>query len=44
MLESQYQGTFGLIAVAHLAFVSDVVAIKRVSMDLSDNLDIMAEL
>lgn len=42
--ESEYQGTFGSIAVARLTFVNDLVAIKRISMNFSDNLDIMAEL
>ena len=44
VLESQYRGTFGSISVARLTFVKDLVAIKRISMDYSSHLDIMAEL
>ena len=43
VLETEYRGTFGSIAVARLTFVNDLVAIKRVSMDFSENVDIMAE-
>ena len=44
LLESEYRGTFGSISVARLTFMKDLVALKRISMDFSDNLDIMAEL
>ena len=43
VLDSKYRGTFGSIAVARATFVNDLVAVKRVSMDFSDNADIMAE-
>ena len=43
MLDSEYRGTFGSIAVTRLTFVNDLVAIKRVSMDFSENVDIVSE-
>ena len=44
VLESDHRGTFGSISVARLAFMKDLVALKRIAMEFSDILDIMAEI